>query len=142
MQDLDIETVYFIYTCSKNQHIRLISLGLIYLYVGIYYVCALFFTFKTSKVKIKGLDGAKYIATLVYTTSIVIALTSISLLLLRQYINAYAMVYSFGFWFGNIAILGFLFFPKVFGALDYKFHHELIVMLIATDGSTIQGSRR
>ena len=110
---MDIETIYFVYTCSKNQHIRLIALGFIYLYVGVYYIAALFFTFKTSKVNIKGLDGAKYIATLVYTTSIVIAITSISLLLLRQYINAYAMVYSFGFWFGNIAILGFLFFPKV-----------------------------
>lgn len=112
-QDLDIETAYFVYTCSKNQYIRLIAIGFIYLYVGVYYGFALFFTFKTSKVVIKGLDGAKYISTLVFTTSIVIAIASISLLLLRQYINAFAMVYRLGFWFGNIAILGFLFFPKV-----------------------------
>ena len=38
------------------------------LYVGIYYVCALYFTFKNSKVKIKGIDGTKYIAALMYTS--------------------------------------------------------------------------
>lgn len=69
------ESVYFVYTCSKSPYIRLSSVGLIYLYVGIFYICALFFAFKTSKVKVNGLNGAKYIAALVYTTSIVLGIT-------------------------------------------------------------------
>lgn len=61
----------------------------------------------------KGLNDAKYISAFVYTTSILIAITSISTLILRKYINAYGATYSFGFWLGTSAMLGLLFIPKV-----------------------------
>ena len=61
----------------------------------------------------KGLNDAKYIAGFVYATSVVIAITFISSLTLSEYINVYAAVYSFGFWFGNSSILSLLFIPKV-----------------------------
>ena len=61
----------------------------------------------------KGLNDAKYIAGFVYTTSVLIAITFISTVTLSEYINVYAAIYSFGFWFVNSSILSLLFIPKV-----------------------------
>ena len=61
----------------------------------------------------KGLNDAKYIAGFVYTTSVLIAITFISTVTLSEYLNVYAAVYSFGFWFVNSTILSLLFVPKV-----------------------------
>ena len=47
----------------------------------------------------KDLNDAKYIAGFVYTTSIVIAMTFISTVTLSHYLNIFAVIYSFGFWF-------------------------------------------
>ena len=83
------------------------------MYKGILHICALYFAFQTRKVKIEGLNDAIYITAFVYTSSIVVSVTSISSLALTQYINIYAIVYSFGVWFANSAMLVFLFIPKV-----------------------------
>ena len=61
----------------------------------------------------KGLNDAKYIAGFVYTTSILIAITFISGVTLSEYINVYAAICSFGFWFVNSSVLSLLFVPKV-----------------------------
>ena len=102
-----------VYTCSTNLWIRRGAVGVLHLYRGFLNVCALYFAFQTRKVKVEGLNSAKYITALVYTTSIITAITAISPLTLTKYINVYAVVYSFGLWLGNSAILGFLFIPKV-----------------------------
>ena len=81
--------------------------------MGILYACALYLVIKTRKIKIKGLNGAKYIAASVYSTSIILAMTIIASIVLTNYINAYATVYSFGFWLVNSLMLGLLFIPKV-----------------------------
>lgn len=113
IQELEIEIVYRALTCSSNPWIRRLSFGILHLYKGVLHVCALYFAFQTRKVKIEGLNNAKYITALVYTISIVLAITATAPLTLTNYINVYAVVYSFGFWLANSAILGFLFIPKV-----------------------------
>ena len=112
-QEQEIETMYFIFTCSTHRWIRLLSFGLLYPYKGVLYVCSFYLAVKTRKIKIKGLNGAKYIAASVYSTSIILAMTIIASIVLTNYINAYAAVYSFGFWLLNSLMLGLLFIPKV-----------------------------
>ena len=89
------------------------SVGILHLYKGLLQVCALGFAFQTRKVKIEGLNDAKYITAFVYTTSIIVAMTFISSIALYDYINVYAIVYSFGIWLAISAVLGFMFIPKV-----------------------------
>ena len=113
MQMLDIEIFYTTYTCSQIPWIRSCIVGILFLYKGAIQICALYFAFKTSRVDFDGLNDAKYITAFVYTTSIVVTVTSISSFALTQYVNIYAVVYSFGVWFATIATLGFLFVPKV-----------------------------
>ena len=91
----------------------MVAISILYLYKFVLYVCVLCFAFRLCKVKIKGLNDAKYITGFVYTTSILIAITSISTLTLSKYINAYGAVYNFGFWLGTSATLELLFIPKV-----------------------------
>ena len=86
---------------------------MIYLYKGVIQLCALVFAFQTRKVKIEGLNDTKYITAFVYTTSIILAMTFIASLVLYDYINIHAVVYSFGIWLGISAVLGFMFIPKV-----------------------------
>ena len=88
-------------------------MGVIYLYKGILQLCALVFAFQTRKVKIEGLNDAKYITAFMYTTSVIVAMTFISSLALYDYINVYAFVYSFGIWLAISAVLAFMFLPKV-----------------------------
>ena len=99
----------------------MVAIGILYLYKFILYVCALRFTFRLRKVKIKGLNDAKYITASVYTTSILIAITFISTLTLSKYINAYGAIYSFVFWLCTSAILGLLFMPKVIATVAVTF---------------------
>ena len=114
---MEIETVYFRYTCSTNSWIRTIAIGLIYLYKFVEYICAFYYAFRLRKVKIKSLNDTKYIVAFVYITSIILATTCISTLSLSKYINVYAAVYNLGFWLATSAIVGFLFVPKVLATL-------------------------
>ena len=113
-QKQDVETLYMIYTCSTNTLIRLICIGLLYVYTFFLYLCSLYYAFRLRKVRVKGLNDAKYIAVFVYISSIILIITFVSTLTLRKYINVYASIYSFGFWSITSTILGFLFIPKVY----------------------------
>lgn len=110
---MEIKTEYLIYTCSVNKWILFSSIGAINLYKGVLQVCALGFAFQTRKVKIEGLNDAKYIAAFVYTTSIVLGMMFISSLALSEYINVHSVVYSFGAGLAISAVLGFMFVPKM-----------------------------
>ena len=100
-------------TCSTNPRIRQILVGILHAYKGFLQLCALFFAYRTRKVKVEGLNNTKYITALVYSTSVITAITAISLLTLMKYINVYAVIYSLGFWLANSLLLGLLFIPKV-----------------------------
>lgn len=115
MQEIGVETLYITFTCSTNLWIRQIAIGVVYLYKFFLYVCALYFVYRLSKVKltIKGINNAKYIVAFIYVSSITLALTFISTLTLSKHINIYAAIYSLGFWIVTSSILGFLFTPKV-----------------------------
>ena len=82
-------------------------------YKGLLQVIALLLAFHTRKVKVKGLDDSKYIATAVYITSIVMAVTIVSTYTLTDYVNAFPAVVGSGFLLGTTMILVLVFVPKV-----------------------------
>ena len=103
-------------TCSTNPWIRRVVIGILHVYKGLLFIFSLYLAFQTRKIKIEGLNSTKYIAALVYSESILAAITVISVLTLMKYINVYAVVYSFAFWLGSSLLLGLLFIPKVLQA--------------------------
>ena len=82
--------------------------------LGVLQVGALYFAFQIRKVKVKGLNDAKYTAITVYFTTIAIILTVITTFTLSTYITAYAVIYGICIWATPTIVLGVLFIPKVF----------------------------
>lgn len=76
-------------------------------------IIALVLAFSIRKVKVKGLDDAKYIGAAIYVTSIVLAVIIVATYTLTTYINAFAALFSLGFVFGTTVILFLVFVPLV-----------------------------
>ena len=102
-------------------------MGVLYGYKAVLQVIALVFSFSIGKVKIKGLNDAKFITVAVYVTSIVTAVIFVSLYSLKTYLNLYATLFSFGFFVGTTVILVLVFLPKVCTyLLQYRHHGALL----------------
>ena len=112
---LAIQTDLYIYTCSSHRWIRLFILGLLYTFFGIFQTIALYLALQISKVKVKGLNDAKYTAAAVYVITILAMVLAIVALVfnLTDYINVSASIYGIVVWLSGTSILGFVFIPKV-----------------------------
>ena len=76
-------------------------------------VIALVLAFSTRKVKVKGLNDAKYIAAAIYITSIVLAVIIVATYALNDFVNAFPALFCIGFFVGTTSILALVFVPKV-----------------------------
>ena len=112
-QGMDRITLYFTYTCNSTH--RNIFLGVLYGYKMILQIIALVLALSTHKVKVKGLDDAKYIAAAIYVTSIVLAVIMVATYSLKNFVNAFPALFCIGFLTGTTSILGLVFVPKVGG---------------------------
>ena len=128
-QDLAVTTLYYIYLCSTKPWIRYLSLGLLYGYKCVLQICALYFAFQTRKVKVKGLNDAKYIAVMVYVVTIVLVITLASTFALTNYVNVYAVIYCVGLAISGSVILGLTFIPKVPFSSQFNHHNNYVMLL-------------
>ena len=110
-QELGIVTEYSTYVCSSTA--RNISLGILYGYKMLLQVIALVLAFSTRKVKVKGINDAKYIAAAIYVTSIVLTVILVATYSLFEFVNAFPALFCTGFLIGTTVILGLVFIPKV-----------------------------
>ena len=74
---------------------------------------ALLLAFSIRKVKVKGLNDAKYVGASIYVTSIVLAVIIVATYSLRSYVNGFATLFSTGFLAGTTVILMLVFVPLV-----------------------------
>ena len=114
-QELRVITDYFIYVCDST--IRDKILGILYGYKMVLQVIALVLAFSIRKVKVKGLNDAKYIAAATYVTSIVLAVIIVATYTLKDFVNAFPTLFCTGFLIGTTFILGLVFVPKVGGCV-------------------------
>jgi heme/copper-type cytochrome/quinol oxidase subunit 3 len=90
-------------------------LGLVYGFVGILQTAALYFAFKISKVKVKGLNDSKYTTAVVYIITILVILLAITSFVFNvaDYINVSTSIYGILVWMAGTSTLGLVFIPKV-----------------------------
>ena len=81
------------------------------------------FAFSIRKVKVKGLDDAKYIVTAVYVTSIVTAVIIVATYTLYDFSNALSVVLCSGIFIGATIILLLVFIPKV--KIKFELHNKI-----------------
>lgn len=74
---------------------------------------AVILAFSIRKVKIKGLNDSKEISAIVYITSIILVLTIVMTLALRDFINVSGTVNAVGYSTAATVVLAFIFIPKV-----------------------------
>ena len=110
-QEQGIVIKYWIYICDSKA--RDIFLGILYGYKMALQIIALLLAFSIRKVKIKGLDDAKYIGAAIYVTSIVLAVIIVATYSLKDIINGFAALFSFGIQLGTTVILTLVFVPLV-----------------------------
>lgn len=113
VQVLEIQTENYLYQCSSHPWIRHLIQAIIYTSLCILQVCALYFAFQIRKVKVKGLNDAKFIAVTVYITTILMVLLIITTFTLSKYVNTYAAIYGLCIWTVPTSVLGIQFIPKV-----------------------------
>ena len=75
--------------------------------------CALYLAFQIRKVKVKGLNDAKYTITVVYISTILSFVTLILSFTLSSNITIYVTVYGVGIWMSSTLVLAIIFAPKV-----------------------------
>ena len=110
-QLLGIINEYFVYICDSLP--RDIFLGVLYGYKMGLQIIALFLAFSIRKVKVKGLDDAKYIGAAIYVTSIVLAVIIVATYSLKDIINGFTALFCTGFLVGTTVILMLVFIPLV-----------------------------
>ena len=108
----------FIYICSSKS--RDLFLGVLLGYKMLLQVIAILLAFTTRKVKVKGLDDAKYIAAATYVTSIAWSVTIVSTYSLNEFVNGFAALFCTGFFIGTTFILALIFVPKVYEKVILK----------------------
>ncbi len=83
-------------------------------------IIALLLAFSIRKVKVKGLDDAKYIGAAIYVTSIVLAVIIVATYTLKDVINGFAALFCTGFFVGTSIILTLVFVPLVIKAISIQ----------------------
>jgi len=104
-------TLLYILVCFSK--VKAIALAILFGYKMILQIVALIFAFSIRKVKIKGLNDAKYIGAAVYVTSIVSAIGIVSIYTLQDYVNIFSTIMSIGIFIGTTSILGLVMLPPV-----------------------------
>ena len=102
---------HFNLICEGKKSI--IWIAIIYFYIIATQLVAVYLAFRTRKVKIKALNDAKYLALIIYITTIIITVMIIATVSLNSFLNADAAVFSAGLLVFTTLILGLLFVPKV-----------------------------
>ena len=106
-----VSTDHMIYLHESPVHKVLV--GILYGYKGIIQLIALIMAFRTRDIKVKGLDDAKYIISTVYITTVGIVITTVTLYVLREYLNISTATLTLTIFFSTTVILGLVFIPKV-----------------------------
>ena len=86
---------------------------LILLYILATQLVAVYLAFRTRKVKIKALNDAKYLAFIIYISTVIVTGMIIGSISLRSFLNADAAVFCTGLLLYTTSVLLFLFVPKV-----------------------------
>ena len=136
-QIVDIIIENYIYICDSVP--RDVFLGVLYGYKMILQIIALLLAFFIRKVKVKGLNDAKYIGAATYVTSIVLAVVIVAIYSLKDIINGFAALFSTGFLVGTTVILMLVFIPLASPTIDTQYSFVILLRYLI-DGGSVQRS--
>lgn len=105
---------YKAYFCFTSENvIQTAFLFVTFAYLILLQIIGIILAIQTRKVKIKVLNDSKYIAALIYISSIVLVFITIVTFVIGNYPNVIEMIFSGGLLVATTAFLCLLFVPKV-----------------------------
>ena len=111
VQDVKHVTEHFIHICRSTE--QRISVVVLFVYKMLLQLVAFILAIRTQRIKIKGLNEAKFIIAAVYASSLGLVLATLTHFILVEYENVHAVLFAVALGFSGTAILGLLFIPKV-----------------------------
>lgn len=109
LQELQIIEDNFTFVCSSRA--RNITLGILYGYKLVVHLIILAFT--SLKVKVKGLEDAKYITASISMTSTMLVIMLLTTYFLNEFVNWFPALFSTALFISTTFILALVFVPKV-----------------------------
>ena len=110
-QDVRNVTNNFIHICRSTP--ERVAVGVAFVYKGLLQLAAFVLAIHTQRVKVKGLNDAKYIIAAVYASSIGLILATLTHFFAIENENLHAALFAASTFFSSTAILGLIFIPKV-----------------------------
>ena len=112
-QDLGVREEYFVWECYTPASGPFYCDLLIYVYLIIVQIVGIVLAFQTRKVKISALNDSKFIAAIVYISTIVLVILVLLIFSLRGYINVEAAIFNGGIIVMATVFVSLTFIPKV-----------------------------
>ena len=116
----DIREEYSVWSCYEVGSPPFYFDLLIFIYLGLLQIVGIVLAFQTRKVKIRVLNDSKFVAALVYISSIVLVVIVLTTFILRSYINVSAALFSGGIIILATIFLALMFIPKVHRSLSVR----------------------
>ena len=113
VQFLGVKEEYFIWVCYEASSPNFFWRIFIFTYLAILQIIGMLLAFQTRKVKFKGLNDSKFVATIIYISSIVLIALALVTFALRTYINIRTGVFVAGILTLTTIFLALNFVPKV-----------------------------
>ena len=113
VQFLGVKEEYFIWVCYEASSPNFFWRIFIFTYLAILQIIGMLLAFQTRKVKFKGLNDSKFVAAIIYISSIVLVALALVTFALRTYINIGTGVFVAGILTLTTIFLALNFVPKV-----------------------------
>ena len=113
VQFLGVKEEYFIWVCYEASSPNFFWRIFIFTYLAILQIIGMLLAFQTRKVKFKGLNDSKFVATIIYISSIILVALALVTFALRTYINIGTGVFVAGILTLTTIFLALNFVPKV-----------------------------
>ena len=114
IQELGVREDYYVYECYDTSSPPFYCSLLIFAYLTVLQLVGIILAFQTRKVKIPLLNDSKYIAALIYISSIILVILEFVTVPLGGYINIRAAIFSGGILLLATIFLALTFVPKVY----------------------------
>ena len=114
IQDLAVREDYYVYECYDTSSPPFYCDLIIFAYLAILQLVGIILAFQIRKVKIPVLNDSKFVAALIYVSSIILVILAFVTLPLGGYINVEAAIFCVGTLLLATTFLALTFVPKVY----------------------------
>ena len=105
---------YHVWVCYEALSPNFFWRIFIFTYLAVLQIVGILLAFQTRKVKLIGLNDSKFVAIIIYTSSIVLVVLALVTFALRTYINIGTGVFVAGIFTLTTSFLALIFIPKVY----------------------------